>query len=580
MSRTGSPNIDLPEFEGFEIVSQQVQRPMQFSFSFGQQARVESSTIYTFILQPLREGKLTIKPVRVELDGQVRTSSPVNVMVQGGTGAGAMPPSASGDPGQQPSASSAQGSNVVDQAQVDPIAFLRTVVDKPEPYEGEQVTLTIYLYVRERLQAAPSIETEPTTDGLWVHDLLPPSRTLQPSRQRVGDTVYAVYVLRRVAAFPLHAGDVTIGPMAVKLDTTSVFDIFGQGRARPDVQRSSAPVVLHVKPLPAADRPKGEVAVGRYTLTTKLDRAQAATGDAVTLTATVQGQGNIRTVALAPLHIPGADVLAPETKDLVNAENDVVGGTREHRFLIVPKQPGRIQIPALTLATFDPAQGRYETLRSEPLVLEAVGQAVAGTAPAPAPGSEPEAAPDQEPSPDTEADKHQWAEIRTQSALTRDYSRVVDQPWFGWVLALPGLFWLSAVSAGAARRRLAARGDQGPARALREAEQRMAQADAAAAAGDSSRFHALAAAALLGALEARLGEPLSGYTRTQLRERLAERGVPQPTSQELLSALERTEFARFGSLGGAALLAEQATMRALFGRLSAVDPGRAKEPAA
>ena len=81
-------------------------------------------------------------------------------------------------------------------------------------------------------------------------------------------------------------------------------------------------------------------------------------------------------------------------------------------------------------------------------------------------------------------------------------------------------------------------------------------------------------------LEARLGEPLSGYTRTQLRERLAERGVPQPTSQELLSALERTEFARFGSLGGADLLAEQATMRALFGRLSAVDPGRAKEPAA
>lgn len=572
----GAPDVSLPEFEGFEIVSQQVQRPMQFSFSFGQRATVQSSTIYTFVLQPLREGRLTIEPVRVELDGEIETSRPVVVSVSGGSGQVAH--GGGTDPGASQSSTppAANTKGTIDSAEIDDIAFLRTLVSKAEPYEGEQTTITIYLYVRDRLQSTPSIETEPTTDGLWVHDLLPPARQLQPTRQLVNGRPYAVYVLRRVAAFPLHSGEITIGPMAVEIDTSSLFDIFSPRRARSTIERTSKPVVLHVRALPEQGRPPDEVAVGRYALAAKLDRAQAVTGDAVTLTATVQGQGNIRTVALELPDIAGLDILQPEIKDLVTAPDDLVSGTREYRWLIVPRAPGHYTIPAIGLSTFDPNTGSYERVTTEPLALEAVGQALATADSQPRSKDAPAVA-ESEGEDAAAQDDHVWAPIRTQSELARDHARLIERPWYGWALAAPGLIWLTAASVLSLRRRAGERARTGKGRDLRNADQRAQSAAVAARDGDASRFYAEASAALLAALEARLQEPVSGFTRAQLREYVRARGMDDALLSELLQALERAEFARFSSAADAAadLQAQDRTMQALFRRLLAFTPKEA-----
>src|SRR5262249_24546712 len=83
---TDQARVEIPPFDGFQLVSQQVQRPMQFSFSFGAHATVQSSTIYVFVLQPLRQGQLMIRPVTAELDGKVQTSRQVQITVSGGAG--------------------------------------------------------------------------------------------------------------------------------------------------------------------------------------------------------------------------------------------------------------------------------------------------------------------------------------------------------------------------------------------------------------------------------------------------------------------------------------------------------------
>lgn len=576
---TDQPRIDLPEFDGFQVLSQQVQRPMQFSFSFGSRAMIQSQTIYLFVLQPTRQGKITIKPVRAELDGAVKTSRPVEITVAGG--AGSVPGTSN-----TPNDSTAQGNaaagaqtgqgNTLDSAQVDSIAFLRTVADKAEPFEGEQVTITIYLYVRERLQSTPNIATEPTTEGLWVHDLLPPSRQLQPQRQMVGDEIYTVYVLRRFAAFPLRNGDVTIGPMAVEISTASVMDIFAPDRARPNIKRTGSPLVLHVKPLPEQNKPAGEVAVGRFKLNAKLDRNQAMAGDALTLTAVVQGEGNIRTVQVAPPKLPNADVLQPEVKDLVEAPNDLLTGTREYRWLIVPHDPGHLTIPPLTLASFDPRSQTYSQVQSNALALDVVGQAAArGAAPAPAQPSA--VAPDGQ---DQDHEAHKWAPIRTQSELQRSYARFAERPIYPWLLALPGLCWLAVVSTSLVRRRIAARGETVAGRAMREAGQRLTAADAAANDGDAARFHSAASAALIAVLDARMGEPVSGFTRAQLRDHLVARGMDAKGAADVTAALERHEFARFGSGASVAELASQhAMLHMLFERIAEFTPRGAEDAA-
>jgi hypothetical protein len=352
--------VELPDLDDFDILRRQVSRPMQFSFSFGNTKRtVRSSTHHSFLLQPRAVGRFTIRPVRVKVAGRTYASQPVTVVVrdapaihgapdpQAGPGGQARPnPPASGDPAAAGDAAGSPPGTGTDLAQIDGKAFLRTVADKQEAFIGEQVTVTIYLYVRGRLHGAPMIETEATADGFWVHDLLPPSRTLQPHRQVVQGRPYDAYVIRRFALFPLRAGDLTLGPLTLNVEGGSVFDLFGGGMPT-GLRRSSLPFTLRAKPLPPDPKVKGEAAVGRFRIEARWDRDQAATGDAVTLTARIAGEGDIRGAKLDLPPIQGLQVFPPQVRDEVESPGDLVSGTRTYQWLVVPQAPGDYALPDL-----------------------------------------------------------------------------------------------------------------------------------------------------------------------------------------------------------------------------------------
>lgn len=583
-------DVQIPPFDGFEIVRQQVQRPMQFSFSFGSGAVVQSSVIYSFVLRPLRVGQLTIKPITAELEGKRRSSSPVSIAVSAGGSGSAQSPSpsvpdpqasSSVDPNSAAaptSAAAAANGNVIDLATIDETAFIRAVADNATPYVGEQVTVTMYLYARDRLQATPSVELEPTADGFWIHDLLTAADPPRPQRQMVQGAVFTVYPLRRFAAFPLRSGELTIGPMSMRIDTTSVFDVFGPRRGNPVLSRKGLPLVFQVKPLPERTGTiSGEPAVGRFALTAKLDRAQTATGDAVTLSVTVHGQGNVRTVTLPAPVLPGLDVLEPEVKDLVESPDDRVGGTRELRYLIVPREPGRFAIPPFEIAAFDPAANAYVKVASEPLELEVVGRALEPAASAnaanPNAGATDGAGEATAPAPISE---REWRPIRTESALTRKHSLLVRAPWFFPALALPGVLYAAFLTLRATRRRMQARAQTASSRAEREAREKLQAASAAAKQNDARGFFAAAVSALLIPLEARLGEPATGFTHNELRRHLLARGMDEALAREIVALLERADHQRFGGASTAASLdADLSTLKALRERIATFSPRQA-----
>jgi hypothetical protein len=275
-------------------------------------------------------------------------------------------------------------------------------------------------------------------------------------------------------------------------------------------------------------------------------------------------------VRLEPPQLKGVDVLQPEIKDLIEAPNDLVAGTREYRFLLVPREPGRVTLPSLTLATFDPSSQRYQRLVSPPLSLQVVGNAV------PSSQNPVDARSQNAQDTDHEAPPAQanWAPIRTQSKLQRGYTRLTERPFFPIALAAPPLLWLLLASTAFARKRLELRKQSGKGRVMREAEQKLRNAESAAGNGEAARFHAEASAALHAMLEARLEEAVSGLTRGQLRERLAARGMDAPFAAEVLETLERSELVRFSSASeSAGELEQQLTLlRALFKRLAAFTP--------
>ncbi len=578
-----SPDEELPSFDGFEIVRRSVSRPMQFSFSFGtgrgSQRMVRSSTEYTFVLRPLTLGRIQIPPVVARAGGKTYQSRPLVITVEHGAGPPPVPAPGPPSPPLQPGAAPADESEPpaipIEGGRFDEQAFLRTVADKAEAYLGEQVTVTVDLYLSGRLRSVPSVQSEPGTGGFWVRDLLPSNRQLTGRRRVVGGTVFSVYTLRRFAAFPLREGELVIEPMSVTIERGTVFDPFDLFRRRSarQLQRTGVPLTIRVKPLPESGKPSGEVAVGRYQLEAKLDRDQVATGDAVTLTATVRGQGNISTVRLAAPEAAGLQVLQPEIRDLVESPNDRVGGTRVFEWLLVPQQPGNYNIGPLQLPTFGPATGSYSSARSEPLVLTAVGaskQVVEEKA-----DSE-EAMPDEPP----EKPSYRFGPVRTSSALGRRNGRLVTESWYPWVAALGPLGWLLVLSFSMARRRLQQNAERSaPRRAFGQAERRLREAISRGNEMEAAAFHGELSAAIKTALESRLGEPVGGFTHPELRAHLQARGMSAELAGRAVEELKGCEVARFSPAGASAEQRQQCGKRAreLFREIGKFTP-REKEP--
>jgi hypothetical protein len=546
--------FEPPNLSGFDVISRQLSTPMSFQFGFGGRTQVvQSSTIQTLGLLARRPGRYELGPARVVVGGRRFESNRLSVVV---VPAGQKPPPAPLQggfaPGTDPDATPeppadplAPPTGRLDGAQFDPEAFLRTVVDKREPWVGEQVTVTIYLYVRSGIRSAPTASREPTAEGFWVHDLLPPQRSLEATEQNVDGTPFRVYVMRRFAAFPLRTGTLTIGAMTLDVPTGTVFDLFGATPQR-SLRREGLPLTITARTLPETGRPAGEARVGRYTVEASLDRTQVATGDAVTLTARVRGTGNLRDVRIATPAIDGLSFLEPQIKDEIESPGDRVGGVRTFEWLVVPRRAGSYVLPALGFATFDPAAETYGRAESPPLTLVAAGNTVAE--PASGDATPTNATPE---SADESAEAAAtFGPLRTESALRRRSPLLVEAPWFPYALGAPPALWLAALLLSAVLRRARARADaNAPQRALRGARKRLTKADALAKAGDARGFYGELSSALKTALEARLGEPVGGFTLSALRGHLGARGMPEDLAARLVDELEGAEFARFSASG-------------------------------
>ena len=542
--------LDIPELSAFDVISQRSASPMQFGFGTGGAQQVTMSQTQSYRLRPLAAGTFTLKPARAVAGNARASSQPVTIVVTGGP-AGASPGAAGAAPQTGASADVAG-----DGFQMDGEAFLRTTVDVTEPFVGQQVTATVYLYTRAPLRAAPTMVREAGVDGFWAQDLLPRDRSINAESQMVQGVAFRVYKLRRYALFPLREGELSVGAPEAVFTTGSAFGLFGRGGG--ELRRQGVPVAIRARPLPPP-APASAV-VGDYRLDARLDRTAVRTGDAVTLTASVQARrGNVRDVRLTLPPIPGVRVLEPRTEDEIRHPGDVVGGTRRVEWLLVPEQPGRIELPRLTLQVFDAEAERYGEVRGPELALDVAGVA---TAPAPEPEPQPETR-DESPAPGT----LELGPIRRQAALTRRAPPFSATPLF-WALLLgmPALFALGAGTQALRRRRRArGAGDEG-----KRVGTKLRRARDAISAGDARGFYGALAGALRAAVERSLGEPVGALTHDRLRAQLREQGMEEELVRRIIDELDGCDFARFSSAGGTADEMRQALARgaALVSRVS------------
>ncbi len=530
-------NLQVPPSSDFEVLSKSTSTQMSYQIGSGGKGLIKQVTKYTFTLRANRAGALTIPPAQLRTADKTYKTDAIKISaVKGHTN---QPPPQQPQPRSPfPGFPDPFGGD-----DSDPFAgfpqpevprsnsdlFMVANLDKEEAYVGEQVTLTLTVYSRVELSQIDGPKW-PDLDGFWNEAIDTPTQ-LAPEQKVLNGVPYKAYLLRRLALFPVKAGNATIGPIEVNITTGF---LFAGGRYK----RTSPPVSLKVKPLP-----NGPVSnnVGRWRLSTQASQTTVALGEPVQVKVILEGKGNLKNVTLPPLTGPQSlKIYDPQTTDAVNTTKGQLGGRRTAEYIVLAQQTGAFTLPGLTFNFFNPELGRWDVSRTDPITLTITpGQGGATVGPAPVATST--------------LDPTQKNQLIASGVKTLHHTARFEPPSKPFVSTLvfvplaatPLAFGLGGLLLGLWRR---ARGDT-PAsarrRQARAARARLSAAEKLKSSAKADQFYAEVEKALLSFLEAKLSTPVQGLTRAQLDELLKARNVPDDARTRVLAVLEASELGRF-----------------------------------
>jgi len=347
---TGVPTPQPTDYTNLDLVGGP-STSTQTSIVNGQ---VSSQKSFTYYFRAKTPGKAVIGPVQANIRGRNYTTSPIQISV-----------AASGE-----KARSDQREEV----------FIQVVPDKREAYVGEQIVLTYKLFFSTSVYS-PEFKEMPKSPGFWTEEFDMPSQ-LVPRDEVVDGQSYKSVVVRKVALFATTAGDLTVEPLTAVVQVerrqnsrgraNDPFNdpFFSIGRRREAVEVSCRTLNLSIKPLPDSGKPAGDLAIGKFSLSSRLDKSECETNDAVTLTILVRGTGNIKTIPRPQVTIPpDFEAFDPKTSDQIKRGPDRISGSKTFEYVLIPRASGTQVIPEITLPYFDPDAGTYDAARAAQLTL-------------------------------------------------------------------------------------------------------------------------------------------------------------------------------------------------------------------
>ena len=385
---TGPGDARPPEeisIDGLEIHSTGTSRQFEIhNFS------TSSSVTYNYTILPLRAGRFTIPPQTVRAGGKILRTPELALNVADAPG---RPPPTTTRPGRGTQSTQGQSTNAGD------LVFAELIVPKKTAYVGEIVPVQIRMgfdaRVHPRLTEPPDI----TGQGFTAQKLQQSSQNLETINGRPFEVVTF-----KTAIAAVRAGKFEIGPLKAKAQVVvprrrnaprsrSPFDLFdlddpfsdpffsnpfAQFGERRDIQISSDPVPLEVKPLPPNAPPSFSGAIGSFTMATDAKPKSVQVGDPITVTTTISGRGNFDRVNAPLLEDDRGWHKYPPSSKFKQDDEVGISGTKTFEMVVSPNE-NKQSLPVLAFSYFDPAKEQYVTLHSEPMAITVQG---GGTPPA------------------------------------------------------------------------------------------------------------------------------------------------------------------------------------------------------
>ena len=249
------------------------------------------------------------------------------------------------------------------------IAYPETV------YVGGAVTYELGVFIademRQRLRRNPEF-VPPELRSVLAYDL--PERGGARTVVREGRT-YEVHVFRR-ALFPVAPGRINIPPARLTYAVPLGPSFFSREETRS--LQSERVSIMAISP-PEAGRPSSwNGAVGDLALRATVATRRPRVGDPAVVTLRVSGSGNVHLWPRPVLALPWATVVEGTERVVVDSTSSRVRGAKEFDYLVTPSAEGRVVVPPVSYAYFDPASRSYRTARSRAESLTvATGELVA-----------------------------------------------------------------------------------------------------------------------------------------------------------------------------------------------------------
>lgn len=354
----------FPEIQGFEKIN--TSSSTSTTIINGQ---VSSSMTITQTYRPQREGTYAIPPFTMLINGKEVSSGGKSVKVVAPRGSQQRQ---IWDPFEEFFGGRRNRTEFVD---VKEDAFFALSTDKDEVYRGEGVTATLAFYVAETNRAQLQW-FDLATQLQEMLTILKPQNTweenfaidnVQGNRITINGKNYTQYRIYQAAFYPLSLQDMvfpSVNLKMVKYLMAANPSFFGNNRQEDFVTFKTQEKRVRVKDLPAHPL-KDRVPVGVYSLDERLSTGALNTGESLTYTFNVVGEGNISAIPNPTLtDRKDFEVFPPNVAQNIRRAGSKVTGNKAFSYYIIPEEPGLYAMSDLfSMVTFNPRTASYDTLR-------------------------------------------------------------------------------------------------------------------------------------------------------------------------------------------------------------------------
>lgn len=368
-------DLRAPEFTGFDYIAGPY-TSQSSSTSFVNGRRTSSFTLtYTYTLMAQKEGTFSITPATITVNGERYASNGVKITVlpedQPQSSANGQQSTGNGQQqaanGQRPTANGQESGNI----------FVRTLVSKTKVYEQEAILLSYKVYVA-------GVDLKQFTNNTSLPDFTSflqqkiDLNDVQLELENYNGRNYQTATIYSTLLYPQKSGDITIDPASFEAvllvpnqaRSRSIFDDFFNSYTTATRTLRAPGTTIHVTPLPAGKPASYAGGVGKFTMDAKLSSTDVKANEAVTLTLTIRGAGNMKLLKMPAVDWPeGFEQYDPKVTNNFKTSTGGMSGTRTVEYLAIPRAAGDYTLPAVKFGYFDTEKGRYEVLTTPEYTL-------------------------------------------------------------------------------------------------------------------------------------------------------------------------------------------------------------------